>query len=217
MIFKLPCKPQVFYLLTYLYGEGVKAKDTGDMIQSNLFLNLVARNKLTRLNYLQKNIELGKSTYKCIYSIEVDNRDVFSFGIKEIPNAAVVRINEFCEHMFNQFFHEELMLLKTTTKLKQNKAIEFIMQMLSIDEEMLSFETLKKNYFRYRANRQEFFKKTSQSFVPKKEHSKKTNRIGVNFNEEDFAVIKKLSKQYTMSFSDVVLNLSLSKLPDVQL
>lgn len=216
MIFPLPCKPQVYYLLTYLYGEGVKAKDSGDMIQSNLFLNLVARNKLSRLNYLQKNIELGKSTYKCIFSIEVDNRDVFSFSIKEIPNAAIVRINEFCEHMFNQFFHEELMILKSTTKLKQNKAIEFIMQNIGIDEEVLSFETLKKNYFRYRTNRQEFFKKSNQSFVPKVQHEKRGNRITVNFTDEDYKNIQKVSKQFSLSFSDTILNLSLSKLPDVQ-
>ena len=217
MLFDIPCKPQVYFFLRYLYGEGVKAKDYGDMIQSNIFINIFARNKLKRFSYLERNRELGKSTYKCTYSIEVDNRDALSFGIREVSNAAVVRINEFVEHLFSQFFHEEMMLMKYHLRWKQNKCIEQFMLKLEIDEELLPFDTLKKNYFRYRNNKETFFQKSSITFVPNTQPCKKQEKVTVYYSQNDFNKLKQITKQYKLSFSETVGLLSLSKLPDVQL
>ena len=217
MIFDIPCKLQVYFFLRYIYGEGIKAKDNGDLIQSNIFINIFARNKLKRFDYLEKNIELGKSTYKCTFSIEVENKDVFSFGIREISNSAVVRINEFIEHLFNHFFHEEILLMKFNFHWKQNKCIEQFMLKCQIDEEILPFDTLKKNYFRYRNNKENFFYKNSRTFVPKMNAVKKEYKKSINFTEKQHEAIIDIAKQFKLSFSETVVQLSLTKIPDVQL
>lgn len=158
MRFVLSVKPRVFYFLqSFCNGESLKLPAKDERSEFIFFLIRVGK-KLKQFNYVEN---FDTSTYRLTYPVEIPTWCVFQYGISEITNEATVQINARLEDEFRQAFYYEMSHLHFVQKYDIKDALILLMQKWGIDEEILSTDTLIKDYYRFRKKNERIFKKST--------------------------------------------------------
>lgn len=142
MILQLACKPQVFYFLKKHYGESMKLceKDT----VSTLIFNTLLKNRENA--HEQKKLK----NYPLYYPIKVSNYTYDKYNLKTFSAYKIRIINKYIDTIFELAFY--LFVLKAMHVDKKNlkTSIEDFMLLYDIDEDLYSFDALKKEYARFK-------------------------------------------------------------------
>ena len=161
IILQLKCKPQVFYYLRKMYGEKMRLGEYD--IASTLILNTAICNRV-----LERDNDRVKK-YPCFYPICFTNNQYYKYSLKTFTPTSIRTINKYIDALFELAF----ILFVTNKKHIENKrikdSIEEFMMLYDIDEELYSYDALKKDYERYQSgkkkNIEKLLRKNTLSFV----------------------------------------------------
>lgn len=156
-IIKVPVKPVVKAYLEYNFGPQVRIDKYS--LAGRFFHYILEKN----IPYKEKNPI--SQNYKCMVEVVIPDDTFLRYG-HSLTNNSIRDFNEFvtCQFYSLLVFHMKYQEEEVTDKLNYKKCILRFCEMFKMSEEIISYETVKKYYYRSRAREEERISNTEKSF-----------------------------------------------------
>lgn len=142
MILQLKCKPQVYYFLKKNYGEVMNLSEK-DTVCTLIFNHLLK-------NRANKHEEEKLKNYTCFYQIKISNYMYDKYHLKTFTCYSVRSINKYIDLLFELAFLLYVLKALHVDGKNLKTSIEDFMLLYDIDEDVYSFDALKKEYSRFK-------------------------------------------------------------------
>lgn len=151
MILQLSCKPQVYYFLRKHYGNSMKLSEK-DTISTLIFNTLLKnRSDLSQANQLKK--------YSYYFPIKISNHICTNYSIETFSPIAIRLINKYINKIFELSFYVYIMRKVFVDECGIKESIESFMLLYNIEENVYSFDALKKEYYRFKTHKKKEIEK----------------------------------------------------------
>jgi len=165
MRLELKLQPRAYAYMRYRYGERLSLP-MADEGASFLYFAIRQGKRISKA--FQDRNPSDQSTYTHTYIVELKQWAFFQTGITDISMEAMIHINAYFKEQFKKAFYLRLMELMYVKqpRMKMIQAIYYIMEEWKMDDDLLTADALKKDFYRYKLKHPEIFKKTAFDFVP---------------------------------------------------